>query len=453
MEQHAVPQDITGFKFKLVGDMTLKQFGELAFGAIMAYVFLSTGWHPVIKWPLVFFFAILGVGLAFVPIQERPLDAWIINFFRAIYRPTYYIWKRNSQAGLVTPPPTAKEPVKFEEIGITGLVTSPVAASGGGGQKVEEGKKESQNVTNEEEIEQKVLDALKTDTLTPVATEEAGQPDTPSGTTAPPQGTRQSPLSIDQLLSRREQTAAPKTVEETGAPEQTQNKESDETKVMTVEELLKMRQETGILREEKNASDLTKSETKINELIEKNKQMLMEIDEIRNKMFSMAGQDTAELQKRLDEIMVEKNALAGEIAKAREEVTAARIAPVAIPSYQEPIRLPIVRTAQKPVVKPPVISLTALPNVINGLVLDSGGTPMEGVILIIRDDQGNSIRALRTNKIGQFIASTPLLNGKYYLELEKAGYDFDNWEVTLSGQVLEPLEVRAKATEQLGASS
>src|SRR5574340_768773 len=95
-EQHAVPQDITGFKFKLVGDMTLKQFGELAGGAIVAYLFWASNWHPLLRWPLTFFFGLLGVGLAFLPIEERPLDVWIINFLKAIYRPTYYVWKKDT---------------------------------------------------------------------------------------------------------------------------------------------------------------------------------------------------------------------------------------------------------------------------------------------------------------------------------------------------------------------
>jgi hypothetical protein len=84
MQEHAVPRDITGFKFKLVGDMTVKQFGELAFGAVTAYIILASGLYPIFKWPLGIFFALFGVALAFLPIQERPLDVWIINFFKAI---------------------------------------------------------------------------------------------------------------------------------------------------------------------------------------------------------------------------------------------------------------------------------------------------------------------------------------------------------------------------------
>ncbi|PIS08891.1 hypothetical protein COT75_04360 [Candidatus Beckwithbacteria bacterium CG10_big_fil_rev_8_21_14_0_10_34_10] len=97
MKQHPVPQNITSYQFRLVGDMTLKQFAELAGGLIIAYILFSLPFAPLLKWPLVVFFALFGFALAFLPIQERPLDQWIINFIKSIYSPTRYIWKRNNK--------------------------------------------------------------------------------------------------------------------------------------------------------------------------------------------------------------------------------------------------------------------------------------------------------------------------------------------------------------------
>ena len=111
MEQHAVPQDITGFKFKLVGDMTLKQFCELAAGAIIAYIFYASGLHPILKWPLVFIFGFLGFALAFLPIEERPLDVWLANFFKSIYQPTLYLWKKGASVALTFGAPAGNKTV------------------------------------------------------------------------------------------------------------------------------------------------------------------------------------------------------------------------------------------------------------------------------------------------------------------------------------------------------
>jgi hypothetical protein len=120
------------------------------------------------------------------------------------------------------------------------------------------------------------------------------------------------------------------------------------------------------------------------------------------------------------------------------------VAPITSPDYQQPKTEPGVRVVAKAKPQPAAIVLTDLPNVVNGMVTDQAGKPLEGVIMIIRDANGNSIRALKTNKVGQFIVSTPLENGKYFLEMEKANYTFDTLEITLSGQVLSPLPVKAK---------
>lgn len=94
MEQHPIPQQISSYQFRLVGDMTLKQFFQLAGGLLVALIFYSTPIIGIIKWPFVIVSAILGVALAFLPLEERPLEKWIFAFFRAIYSPTEFFWKK-----------------------------------------------------------------------------------------------------------------------------------------------------------------------------------------------------------------------------------------------------------------------------------------------------------------------------------------------------------------------
>ena len=97
MEQHPIPQQISSYQFKLVGDMTLKQFFQVAGGVIVGLIFYSTPLHPLIKWPFIIFFTLLGAALAFLPFEERPLERWIIAFFRSIYSPTLYTWKKSEK--------------------------------------------------------------------------------------------------------------------------------------------------------------------------------------------------------------------------------------------------------------------------------------------------------------------------------------------------------------------
>jgi hypothetical protein len=92
-KQHAVPQNIMDVEFKLVGDLTMRQFAYLfVFGALAYTSFLTV--IGIFKWPLVVLFTFLGLGLAFVPIEERGLDEWIANFVRAINSPTQRIWRK-----------------------------------------------------------------------------------------------------------------------------------------------------------------------------------------------------------------------------------------------------------------------------------------------------------------------------------------------------------------------
>ncbi|HLD92564.1 MAG TPA: PrgI family protein [Patescibacteria group bacterium] len=97
MEQHPIPQQISSYQFKLVGDMTLKQFFQVAGGIVVSLLFYATPLHPIIKWPIIVLSAALGAAMAFLPFQERPLEKWIIAFFRSIYSPTLYTWKKTEK--------------------------------------------------------------------------------------------------------------------------------------------------------------------------------------------------------------------------------------------------------------------------------------------------------------------------------------------------------------------
>jgi len=96
MEQHPIPQQITSYEFKLVGDMTLKQFGKAAGGIIIALLINSSKLVFFVKWPLIFIFAAGGLALAFVPFQDRPLETWLMAFIKSIYSPTIYTYKKES---------------------------------------------------------------------------------------------------------------------------------------------------------------------------------------------------------------------------------------------------------------------------------------------------------------------------------------------------------------------
>jgi hypothetical protein len=94
MEQHPIPQQISSYQFRLVGDMTLKQFTELGGGCLVAFLVYATPLPPIVKWPIIILAVAFGGALAFLPFQERPLEKWMAAFFRSIYTPTMFYWDK-----------------------------------------------------------------------------------------------------------------------------------------------------------------------------------------------------------------------------------------------------------------------------------------------------------------------------------------------------------------------
>src|SRR3972149_5475724 len=109
MEQHPVPQNISSYEFRLVGDMTLKQFLQLAGGIVLAFIFFRLPIPVILKYPLVFVSAVTGAAMAFLPISGRPFTAWLTAFIRAVYSPTQYLWVLTpievASPPIFTPPP------------------------------------------------------------------------------------------------------------------------------------------------------------------------------------------------------------------------------------------------------------------------------------------------------------------------------------------------------------
>lgn len=99
--------------------------------------------------------------------------------------------------------------------------------------------------------------------------------------------------------------------------------------------------------------------------------------------------------------------------------------------------------AKAPVQIVPTLSLTSIPNIINGIITDSRGNYLEGAIIVAHDSQGLPVRALKSNKLGQFITATPLPDGIYTLSAEKDQLAFSTYQIELKGEILSPMVITA----------
>ncbi len=386
MEGHEVPKNVSDFEFHLVGDMTLKQFAYLATGLASAYLtFIIIGSSvPILAWPLMFLFAGLGAAYAFLPILERPLDHWTLSFFKAIFTPTQRSW----QSKLVSvQSPEFKNRFNIYLSSIPDVPSTSEAI-----------------VTKSSVLPRFTQDSkIKTEpqiqpTPTPTPTPKISMP-VPS--------TEEKPL----VTPQPPQTAPSQTTPQVNIPANLPTKGELQASV----ELAKEKQilQNQLIREQKVLS------------------YFREKAATPGSNPALYSNQRNESQKNIDQINQKIIKISHELA-----VLAGTPAPQ---TTQNKIVVP-----QAPGVSEIKITLTSIPNVINGIVNDSHGNYLEGVVVVTHDRQGLPVRALKTNKLGQFLAATPLPNGTYTITLEKDNLNFDVYEITLNGGILAPLKISAK---------
>ncbi len=348
MDVHPIPQNVTSFQFKLIGDMTLKQFGYLAGGATVSYLMFIFFAHsfPLIAWPIIICSAILGISFAFLPVGSRPLDYWLAAFLKAVYSPTVRVWRKNGKS--------FKENPSFNNRLMMYL-----------------------NNANQDPINQ------QTSKPAPNQIAEAQTP-RPAGT--PAELPTQEELSKTVNLARQAQQ-------------------------------LQMK----IIQTERTLSQIKTAAQKPTPV---------PVD---------YGQQVNKILDDLQSLVSQASTIKQEIQSVTAEPQPESASPPPPVILKEKVKVVI---PAKP--KQTQIALTTFPNVINGIVKNKENDYLEGVVAVIYDKEGLPVRALKTNKLGQFTGSTPLPNGTYTLELEKEGLTFDVLQMELTGQVLPPLLIAAK---------
>ncbi|MBI3442564.1 MAG: PrgI family protein [Candidatus Sungbacteria bacterium] len=109
MKQYQVPQFIT-IEDKVIGPLTLKQFGFLGAGGVLIFV-LHALLVPFLFYPIAGVVGGLAAALAFLKIQQQPFPTVIRRAFLFFIRPRLYLWKKEE----IKPPtgaavdPTQKE--------------------------------------------------------------------------------------------------------------------------------------------------------------------------------------------------------------------------------------------------------------------------------------------------------------------------------------------------------
>lgn len=180
------------------------------------------------------------------------------------------------------------------------------------------------------------------------------------------------------------------------------------------------------------AKDTQDTQTKI-------RQIETQIEEIKTKA-ATPGENPREYVQKFENLLGDLqnlNTATGDLAKEMANIT----------KSTTPVPSPLTNTVKAQNI--PTLTLTTFANIINGVVTDTQGNYVENAIIVAHDKQGLPVRALKSNKLGQFIAATPLPDGIYTMVVEKEGMIFDVVEIELKGEILQPVTIQAKKTVAL----
>jgi hypothetical protein len=343
MEQHPVPQNISSYEFRLVGDMTLKQFFQLAGGALVAFILYKTNLPFIIKGPLVLLSALTGVLLAFVPVNGRPFSQWVLAFIKAIYSPTEFYWS----------PATATVP------------SEPLPPT-----------------DNPETLKSKSpLDKFEEQLFSRFSQLFNGQTPPPLPSTPPSSVSQPSPIPVaTPTVAHLPEVDIPP------APKPTQTMMSHMQTVTP-------------------PSPVTPPPPPV--------------------------------------------AQASPPPPQTTPSVAPTPPPAVIPPTTRPTQVPILdRTLKTEAIasSPANLPLPEQPNILTGQIVNAAHQIVEGVIVEIAEaSSGIPVRALRTNKLGQFQIATPLPQGQYIIQAEKDGFSFDPISILADNKIISPILITAKA--------
>lgn len=360
MREHPVPQDITGYQFHIIGNMTIKQFAEVAAGCFVAFLIYTTNLPTLIKWGLMAVSAGLGAAAAFVPIEEQPFDHWIMVFIKTLYKPTQYYWQKKSRI------PDFFKFEAYSQASIT--IEDPTPLTPQRQKQVKEYLTSVQYTETYDSYDQAIdsyanqLSELFTQTPAPPASSQLANTQVLATSTQSPMTANAQPT-VTQPLT------------ENSTPPQTSN----ESSTFSIPDSNSVQIESSALDDQ------------------------------------LTAQQTAE-------VISQAKPIINQTFTPQQQTSAPH--PAATSNQDLPFPHPPTQ-----------------PNKIVGMVLTNQGQLLDNAIVEIKNPQGQTVRAVKTNPLGQFFVTTPLRNGTYIIEIDDTRGNFLPQQITLNGSVVAPLEI------------
>lgn len=426
MENHPIPQDVTGFQFRLIGDMTVKQFAYVAIAGVIVVILWYLPVFILIKAILIPIFGLIGLALAFLPIEGRPLDLMASNFLKALVTPNQYIFQKvgGTLSFLSLPQdsflkPSAQNtihPHPEEEEKKRALMAS----------FLDQASFSAKNPLDSKENQ--FVASLFSPSQAPIS---PPQPQLPAAQ-APileilqqPIAQVSTPTSPIILAAQPQVPAIQQTPEPLTFPQDTDL--ADVSKQVSAQET-----ESAL---EKQAVEI-EHELEVAKIKESTQKSVEESKEAHGRV--------VELDKKLQDILSEKQRLEDELVALKIEIgkdtTRGKTPSQAVDDHisQKVRKIPQSMSQKVGMPTPPDV-----PNLLMGIIKDPRGNILPNILIEVKDQEDNPVRAFKTNPLGQFASATALQKGVYTLSLEdpQKQHKFELIELTVNDQIIQPLEI------------
>ncbi len=534
--QHPVPQNVMDVEFRVIGDLTIRQLMYLFAGMVAVYSFYKTGLPTFWKYIFISISGALSIAVAFIPIQERGLDKWLVSFIKAMIAPTQMVWRK-------TYSPPAYFLADYAEIIKNEIITLTPAKSRN---KLDEYLGQiPESMTSLDKVESKRMEDIQFAFSKPY---EGNMPINVKPMVSPslgmPSGLRyQEPITetltipdIDEDENEEQEIktqAEPKQEQKKETPKMPERKEIQKSEIDSKMEMLRAIPKVIIKNESLNQVDRVmtnlpaelkgeiniKTTTRIPKTIvaesiknlksqesslEKKVAELLDVTKKAKNEMQTEPEAKAQAQSRIDffsekfnKLKEEKEDLASELKKSSsnlenltdnenketlsievtdlkskneqltEHLTAIQkelfelknpgkkfeeVSPDAVQGQtqeQAQTQTPQPEINEQDVHLPPHMRKKTVQvadqkaNIIHGVVKDKDGNLLESAVVIIKDANGDVMRALKTNQLGQFKTQTAVPNGGYTVEAIKGGQKFDIISVEAFGQPIRPINLIA----------
>lgn len=412
MQEHPIPQDITNYRFHIIGSMTLKQFAEVLAGVLVGVFIYSTNLPAFIKYPLILISVGLGAGAAFVPFEERPLDHWIVTFIRVLYKPTKFFWKRENKI----PDVFFYQSNKNTNDNGPQLDFKPIRR-----RRIDE---YLNTVKNRDVIEEFDYDSNELTRMQNILADFTNFNVAPSSNLSSTNNTNLEPNELD--------------------------KPNLEVRVRS----LRKQKDVDVLE------DQSLDQNNLNDSLN-NSGYYVDLNYANggNDPMSQLNQNNQFFQNKnttnLDQVAQDIQIPVPTFVKVAEQNVIENTADIGITnnidtstqifSTEQPQNEPITASTDTTYNSNlPFPTAPTEPNKLVGMVLSLDGVNLiDNAIIEVQTLDGSIVRAVKTNPLGQFLITTPLANGEYIISAEKDGLQFQPTKIALNNTVIPPIEIRS----------